>query len=181
MNKTEVFVALLRGINVGGNNKVEMAKLKAVFESLGFTEVKTYINSGNVVFADSKDKPNKEQLIEKAIKQEFGYSVPVVIRTQAAIEMLLNKVPNEWANDANQKTDVMFLWDEVDDPEVVKVIDYNPEFEHILYVPGSVVWNVDREHIKQGSGIKLIGTKPYRKMTARNINTVRKLAELMKF
>lgn len=179
-NKTEVFVALLRGINVGGNAKVEMARLRTVFEDLGATLVSTYINSGNVIFVDSRKEAELVKLIEAAIKKEFGLSVPVIVRSQAEIEALLQKVPKSWVNDTQQKTDVLFLWAEVDKPSVVKGIDYKPEVENVLYVPGAVVWNVDRKHIKPGSGIKLIGTDLYRKMTARNINTVRKLDELMR-
>ncbi|MFT3751872.1 MAG: DUF1697 domain-containing protein [Paludibacter sp.] len=67
-----IYVALLRGINVGGNNKVEMKKLKSTFELLGFTNVVTYINSGNIVFEDiSKEQVVIVNEIEKAIKKDF--------------------------------------------------------------------------------------------------------------
>ncbi len=175
-----IYLALLRGINVGGKAKVEMGRLRKVFEELGCGNVSTYINSGNVIFTDTRSDLELVRVIEAGIAKEFGLSVPVVVRSQAEIEVLLKKVPQEWTNNAEQKTDVLFLWAEVDKPSVVKSIDYKPEVEQIIYVPGAVVWNVDRKHIKQGSGVKLIGTELYRKMTARNINTVRKLAELMR-
>ena len=75
-------VALLRGINVGGKRKLPMPKLIALAKSSGFTEVKSYINSGNIVFAVSKIKP--EQVgprLEKAIEKEFGFKVDVIVRT----------------------------------------------------------------------------------------------------
>lgn len=180
MKNLTIYVALLRGINVGGKAKVEMARLRKTFEDLGCSNVSTYINSGNVIFTDSRTEPELVKLIEAAIKAEFGLSVPVIVRSQGEIETLLQKVSKDWVNNAEQKTDVLFLWAEIDKPSVVEGIDYKPEVEHVLYVPGAVVWNVDRAHIKPGSGVKLIGTELYRKMTARNINTVRKLAELMK-
>lgn len=173
------YVALLRGINVGGKAKVEMARLKTVFENLGFDDVVTYINSGNVIFVDKNKIPDKVQLIEKAIKKEFGFAVPVIIRTQEAIKALLHNIPNSWTNDQQQRTDVLFLWDEVDDPDVMKSIAYKADIETFIYLAGAVVWNVARENVRRGSGPKLIGTELYKHMTVRNINTVRKLDELM--
>ena len=80
-------VALLKGINVGGNRKVPMPKLIALVESAGLTAVKSYINSGNIVFEAAKLKP--EQVctkIEKRIEQGFGFKVEVVVRTASQWE-----------------------------------------------------------------------------------------------
>ena len=75
-------VALLRGINVGGNRKVPMLKLIALAEDSGFTEVKSYINSGNLVFEVGKMKPDQVAAkLEKAIEKEFGFKVDVIVRT----------------------------------------------------------------------------------------------------
>jgi uncharacterized protein (DUF1697 family) len=71
-----VYVALLRGINVGGKNKMEMARLKATFESAGMKDVTTYINSGNVVFTDNRRKPATiNRTLEKAIEADFGFAI----------------------------------------------------------------------------------------------------------
>jgi uncharacterized protein (DUF1697 family) len=76
-------IALLRGINVGGNKKVAMARLREVFtDDLGLTDVKTYVNSGNVVFGGRKTSAAK---IEKAIADAFGFDVTVVTRTRDEI------------------------------------------------------------------------------------------------
>lgn len=171
-------MALLRGINVGGKTKVEMSRLKAVFEDLGFKDVKTYINSGNVIFSASSTPATS--YIEAAIEKEFGFAVPVVLRSLPQIEKLLNGFPESWVNDASMKCDVMFLWPAIDSPEIMKQIPYKPEVEDVLYLPGAVIWRIDRDKVNRGAVLKVIGTDVYRQMTIRNPNTVRKLYELMK-
>jgi uncharacterized protein (DUF1697 family) len=174
------YTALLRGINVGGNNKVEMKLLKILFEKLGFTDVVTYINSGNVVF-ERRGQPTieLEKLIEHAIETEFGFRVRTIVKTARQIEMICKKIPNGWSNDTQQKTDVLFLWPEVNSPNVLQEIEQNPEVDMLLYIEGSVVWHIDRANYKQSKMDKFIGTKIYKNMTARNVNTVRKLNLLM--
>ncbi len=173
-----VFVALLRGINVGGKNRVEMNRLKELFIQLGFNNVQTYINSGNIIFDDKRQITKLNQYISVAIEKEFGFCVPIVLRSSSQIKLLYESVPSEWSNDMRQKTDVMFLWEEIDSPDILEKIVYKPDIENVLYLPGALVWNIGRENISKGSGIKLIKTDLYKHMTARNINTVRKLNEL---
>jgi uncharacterized protein (DUF1697 family) len=170
------YVALLRGINVGGNNKVEMLKLKKVFESLGFEHVSTYINSGNVIF--ETDKKDLEPLIEKTLKKVFGFELRIVIRDAKNIKKLCNDIPKSWLNDTDQRTDVLFLWDEFNSKKSVPLIK-TTEVDTLKYIDGAIVWNVKRKDVTKSGLKKFIGTLLYKNMTARNINTVRKLNELL--
>ncbi len=173
------YVALLRGINVGGNNKVEMPKLKKVFESLGFSDVSTYINTGNVIFStDVSDTREIEQQIEKALKKTFGFEIKIVIRTAKNIKKICKTIPQEWTNDTEQRTDVLFLWEAYDSEKSIDLIT-TTEVDTVTYVDGAIVWNVSRDDYKKSGMQKFIGTKIYKHMTARNINTVRKLEELL--
>ena len=172
------YVALLRGINVGGKTRVEMPRLKAIIEKLGFTSVRTYINSGNVIFA-SETVPNAER-IEAAIEKEFGFKVPVVLRSKDEIATLLKGFPESWVNDDNMKCDVMFLWVAIDTPAIMQQIPYKQEIEDVLYLPGAVIWRIDRDKVTRGAVLKIVGRDVYKQMTVRNPNTVRKLYELMK-
>lgn len=173
------YVALLRGINVGGNTKVEMVKLKACFEQLGFSHVRTYINSGNVVFEANQPEGKLIKLIEKAIKDTFGFDLTVVIRSLAEIKHVVSKIPQEWVNDQVMKTDVIFLRPEIDNKAILQKVSIKPEIETVLYLPGALVWNIDRKNVTRGSGVKLIKSAIYPLMTVRNVNTVRKLNQLM--
>lgn len=175
-----IYVALLRGINVGGNNKVEMKRLKLLFEDLGYKNVSTYINSGNVIFeTDELDLVTDVKTIEDKIVEVFGVKSPVVIRSKIQIQELCNKIPDTWLNNTEQKTDVMFLFQGSDYPEIIGELKHNPEVENLIYLPGSLVWNIDRKNYNQGQVPKFVGSKLYTQITARNINTVKKLLVLM--
>lgn len=177
MNK---YVALLRGINVGGNNKIAMANLKACFESLGFKNVSTYINSGNVMF-DTKVQDTKTIIsdIERAIRKTFKLDIRIVLRTRENILKVCKKIPDAWMNDKEYKTDVMFLWDEYRDEKTLELLSTNAEIDSLLYVDGAIIWHLKKKDYSKSGMRKLIGTDVYKQMTVRNINTVRKLATLM--
>lgn len=174
------YVALLRGLNVGGKARVEMPRLKAVFEGVGCADVLTYINSGNVVFSDPRKPKVLVNVLEAAIEQAFGFRVPIVLRTDSQIAEICNAIPADWTNDVEQKTDVLFLWNEIDNPGILKQIANDPELERVLFVAGALVWNVARENVTRGNGMKLVKSDFYQLMTVRNINTVRKLNELLR-
>lgn len=92
-----IYVALLRGINVGGKNKVDMKRLKATFENLGFSSVVTYINSGNVIFeAASKEQTERVNEIEKALEQAFQIAIKVIIRDISSMVTLCQQLPADW-------------------------------------------------------------------------------------
>lgn len=87
-------ISLLRGINVGGNKKIRMAELKSLYESLGFSNVTTYVQSGNVVFdADSTDAVELITRIEAAIAERFGFDVTVLLRTADDLRRILDNNP----------------------------------------------------------------------------------------
>lgn len=191
-----VYVALLRGINVGGNNKVDMKRLKLAFEQAGMQQVVTYINSGNIVFSWTEGAPGGESfsgelqqeqehkhrlalLLEDVILREFSLPIRVVIRSLPDIRGVIRALPETWANDDTMKGDVMFLWAEEDGPEVLDKLTIKPEIDRVIYVPGAVLWSVNREHATRSGIQKLIGTKLYGLMTVRNVNTARKIHQLM--
>lgn len=174
-----IYVALLRGINVGGNNKVEMKKLKATFERLGFTNVVTYINSGNIIFEEStKAKNTIVAEIERTIKQDFQLEIKVLIRDLENIEAICRELPASWVKNEVMRTDVMFLWEEFDTPDVVALLPVNPA-DNVKYSSGAVLWNVAGKDYSKSGMAKLMGTALYKNMTVRNVNTVRKIHQIM--
>lgn len=170
------YVALLRGINVGGNAKVDMKTLKIVFEKCGLNNVKTYINSGNILFQDTNHSvAEMEKKLETAIEKEFGFVVKVLLRTAPQIHAVIQGLPKTWTNDTEQKCDVIFLWEEINSKNVLKLLPPAAEFETLRYVPGAVLWRIDRNMITKSKLLRIVGTKIYKQMTIRNCNTVRKL------
>lgn len=174
------FVALLRGINVGGGNRVEMGKLRAAFEGLGFGEVKTYINSGNVIFkAAEKDAARLAARIEKAIRKDFGLDIKAVVLSRSSFKKIHDAAEDAWTNGGDLKTDVMFLWPEADRKSVLGELKVNPGVDTVRYVRGAVLWHIRRKDFSKSGMSKLVGTALYRQMTIRNVNTLRKLGILM--
>ena len=174
------YVALLRGINVGGNALVSMKDLKSCFEKLGLQDVRTYINSGNIIFSDVRTSvPALTAHIESGIRKHCRMEIRVVVKSKDDMARICKELPAHWVTDKTMRTDVMFLWDDVDKPEVIAQIAINPAVDHLLHVKGAVIWNVDRKDDGQSKGPKIIGTRLYKNMTARNANTTRKLLALM--
>ena len=172
-------MGLLRGINVGGKNKVEMARLRDTFERLGSSDVRTYINTGNVIFDHDQPDADLAPRLEAVIAEDFGIDIRVLLRDREAMTTLGDALPPTWANDSTMKCDVMFLWDEVDSPDVVDRLAIREDIDDVFYVPGALIWRVDRDLVTRSGMMKLVGTNLYKAMTVRNVNTVRKLVELM--
>lgn len=168
-------VALLRGVNVGPTTKVAMADLRGCFEELGFSEIKTYVNSGNVVFSGRKASLAK---VEKAIAAVAGWDVPVVLRTQDELNEILEANPlGDVANNASWY--LVSFGDAKLDPK--KAADLDPDGlapeafairgrEAYLWLPNGV----QRSPLAKAVNEKRFGVR----LTARNWRTVEKLAAL---
>ena len=174
------YVALLRGINVGGNNKINMAELKTAFEVAGFKNVTTYINSGNVLFTDTAHSAAELILrLESTILKQFGLNVKVLLRDLTNIKLVVDQLPASWKNDTTTKCDVMFLWEEYDSPTVLDSMKINPQMEDVKYIAGAILWRIDRENLAKSNVPKIIGTKLAKNITARNCNSVRAMYQIM--
>jgi uncharacterized protein (DUF1697 family) len=174
------FVALLRGINVGGNNKVDMKALKSAFTDAGMTSVSTYINSGNVIF--SSRMRNQERLaarLEAAIAQAFGFDIRVLVRSHDNLREVLAALPDDWVTDTEMRCDVLFLWQEVDSPAVLDDVTPKAGIDDVRYAPGALIWRVDRDKVTRSGLSKMVGSPLYKQTTIRNSNTARKLLALM--
>lgn len=177
------YVALLRGVNVGGNHRVPKAQFQAVLESLGFYDVVIYINSGNAIFV--ADIPPTRHEVQTALEAQFGFEIPTLVLSAEKIRAIAEAIPADWTNDppkpdkSGQKSDVLYLFDEANTPEVLQKLGYRPEIETMLYVDGAVLANVTRLNQSRYSLLKTVGTPLYKQMTVRNILTARKLAQLV--
>ena len=127
-------VALLRGINVGGKHKVPMKDLAALFEAAGFTDVKTYIQSGNVVFFGPSGQADA---LAARIEERFGFPVPIVLRTAADLARIVRDSPFEDREDA--ALHVMFLAGDPD-PKGVAGLDPNRSAPDVFAVIGREIY-----------------------------------------
>jgi uncharacterized protein (DUF1697 family) len=170
------FVALLRGINAGKSRWVEMKKLKMIFESLGYVNVSTYINSGNIIFESSKSKTTIQREIESNFIKEFDFEIPTLIKTSNEMRKIADAIPDEWQNDSNQRTDVAYLFKKADSKKILNDLPVNRKYIDVRYIKGAIFWNMDRENRNKSRLGKLIGQNLYQLMTVRNVNTARFLA-----
>lgn len=169
------------GINVGGKNKIDMKKLKKCFEDIGMRKVTTYINSGNVIFEDTDHtKGEIAVLLEEAIYKDFSLDIKVLIRSIDDFDLIMKVLPDQWKNDDDMKCDVMFLWEEIDKEILINELNIKHGIDTLMYVPGALLWSVDRKNLTKSGLMKLAASTIYKKMTIRNVNTTRKIYEIMK-
>jgi uncharacterized protein (DUF1697 family) len=174
-----VYVAFLRGINVGGRGMVSMAAIKEALVALGLSEVRTYINSGNVIFSTrASDAQRLMARIEKGLEQHTGMAIKVLVMDHKSLKRMIDAIPRNWVDDKTMRTYVLLLWKELDDRSILDRLPTKPGVDELKYLPGAVVWRVDRENVGKSQMNRIVGTPMYKKITIRSANTMRKLNEL---
>jgi uncharacterized protein (DUF1697 family) len=177
----KIFVALLRGVNVGGKNMIRMSSLKVSFERMGFGDVATYINSGNVIFKTQEGNARKlERSIEGMLSSEHALECKVVVRSLSEMADLVKSLPETWGGDGSWKYNVIFLRHSIDSENVLGGLKPESDIEQIVYRPGTLLWSARISDLSRTSMHRLPGQKLFQEMTVRNTNTTRKLYELMK-
>ncbi len=175
------YVALLRGINVGGNNIIPMKALVATFEGLKLANVSTFIASGNVLFeSPERDARALEKRIEKALSKAFDYDATVVVKSKAEMDRIVDGLPTSWKRvDAKRKYNVVFLRHEIDDATILDGLAPKPGIEEVAYGPGAIYWSAKTSDLARTSMVKLSSKAIYKHVTVRNLNTTKKIHELL--
>lgn len=177
--KATTYVAFLRGINVGAHNRMKMAALRRMFAELGFENVTTYIQSGNVIFeSTATDTDVLRETIEKEIERTFGYDVTVMIRTRDELQDIVGSNPFAPADgDENSKRYVTFLREAPSEEQTETLLSAQNDAETFA-VSGSVVYTQIRtDKHKRGRFID-VGKQLGIPATRRNWQVVTKVFEL---
>ena len=180
MKELTIYVAFLRGINVGGRNNITMTDLKACFEELGYSDVRTYINSGNIVFKAASNPRALESAIEKALDQRLSLPVRAIVRTVDEIKQTIQAFPESWQTEGELKCDVIFLGRSIDTPKILEKVDFRPEIEALVYEPGVLFWSIGSKDFGKSRFVKVNQMDIYQDMTVRSPGTVRKIYDLMR-
>ncbi|MCC6329116.1 MAG: DUF1697 domain-containing protein [Acidobacteria bacterium] len=191
------YIALLRGINVGGNTMIKMEELRKTFEALGFANVKTYINSGNLAFDVKMRKPAQSTgetgssvdvsceleaelttQIESAIAKDFEKQIPVMVREQADIKRILASNPFDGQFESHKEMHVLFLKEEMPKEKRDQLLDAAPIGERFEAVGREIYC-----HLPMGVADSLLGKSFIEKklklaVTGRNWRTIEKLSVL---
>lgn len=175
------YIALLRGINVGGKNKVPMNELRQCFESLGFKDVSTYINSGNVIFeSDESDEAKLVRLCESAIEKQFRFKVVVAVIAARELIDSMNHAPSWWGLDDEQKHNAIIVIAPMTAKEVMdEVGEAKPEYEKVTASGRIIFWTAQLRTFSRTRYASIVSTKAYQSVTIRNANTTKKLLELV--
>jgi uncharacterized protein (DUF1697 family) len=176
-----VYVALLRGINVGGNNLIRMPDLKACFEASGFRDVSTYIQSGNVLFAARRSNQLVlARQIESALSARFAYQSRVVVRSLEQMTAIVTEAPAGFGKrPAAYRYDVIFLKEPLTAAEALNSVTAKAGVDRVLAGDGVLYVSRLISKATQSHLSRIVGTPAYRNMTIRNWNTTSKLVELM--
>ncbi len=178
---SNLFVALLRGVNVGGNNMISMSSLKKSFEGMGFSDVVTYINSGNIILKSKEANARKlEKKIEQMLSKEYQLESRVVLRSFAEMETIVESLPRTWTGDSRWRYNVIFLRRPIDSEDILRELEVKKDIEEVAYCPGALFWSAQVSDLTRTNMLKFSSRKMYQDMTIRNLNTTRKLYELMK-
>jgi uncharacterized protein (DUF1697 family) len=174
------YVALLRGINVGGRSPIKMGALKECLEQEGFESVATYIQSGNVVFAAGKSTDAKlTDQIERALSTTFGFDVPIVLQSSAQLRTVLAEAPASWRRRNDLRRNIAFLKRPLTSRQALGDVEVKEGVDDVSAGKGVLYMSTVMRSLGSSRLTKLIAKKIYRQMTIRSYNTCQKILALM--
>jgi len=176
--KSQDHVALLRGINVGGKNRIPMADLRESFTEHGLDQVATYIASGNVLFASKKERATLEREIETMLEDRFGISIVTVVRSHGELRDVVGKAPTGFGGD-DHHSDIIFLKDPLTPADAMGVVELREGVDQAWLGKGVIYFARLSARRTQSKMSKIVGTPEYQKMTIRSWSTTTKLLGLL--
>jgi len=173
------YLALLRGINVGGKNLVKMADLREAVETMGHAEVSTYIQSGNVLFrAPRQKRAELAERIESELSRRFAMELKVVLLTHAQLRRVVGDAPRGFGADTH-KCDVLFLRSPLTVRKAMAVAETRDGIDGAWTGPGVLYYSRLAEKASGSRLSKIVARPEYQNMTIRSWSTTTKLLALM--
>ena len=175
-----LYVALLRGINVGGKNLIKMTDLRTCFEDGGYEEVATYIQSGNVLFGSREKQASLTRRIEKMLAARFAYQASVVVRSEPQLQQIVQRAPKGFgAQPAKYRYDVLFLKDSLQASAAIESVPTKPGVDQAHAGSGVLYFSRLISKASQSRLSRIVSLPIYRELTIRNWNTTTKLLAMM--
>jgi uncharacterized protein (DUF1697 family) len=175
------YIALLRGINVGGNNKIDMKELAAAFAQAGFFDVHTYINSGNVIFLSEMDAAAAQSACEDLIAERFGLSIAVAVLAAEDLTDALAHAPDWWGKTPDTKHSAIFVIPPAKAEDILAEMgEIKPEYERITHHGNLIFWSAPLKTFSRTQYSSSPKRTTYQKVTIRNHTTAYKLADIVK-
>jgi uncharacterized protein (DUF1697 family) len=169
------YLTLLRGINVGGKNKVPMAELRETFEEAGFAEVGTYINSGNVFFrAPRQKRAELAAEIESELSKRFGFELKVVVVSEAELRAVIAAAPRGFGAETDL-CDVLFIRKPLTAKKLLAAVELKEGIDEAWDGAGVVYFSRLKEKASSSRLSKLVGRPEYKDVTIRSWTSTNKL------
>ena len=174
------YITLLRGVNVGGKNIISMPLLKEAMERSGFSNVSTYINSGNIIFpSNQKNILLLQKKCRKVIFETFLLDIPVAIISAADLSEALNNAPIWWDKDKEKKHNAFVVIPPAKVDSIISLVgEIKPEYEKAAHYGQIIFWTAALKTFSRTAWSKFISKPGYNDITVRNANTIKKLAQL---
>ena len=178
--RTTQYVALLRGINVGGRNLVAMADLREAFEADGYQAVSTYIQSGNVLFESDAPRRSLEDDIEAMLERRLGVPLLVVVRSHPQLRNVVDSAPDGFGSEPDTyHSDVIFLKAGLSARQAMRVVELRQGVDQAWPGTGVLYFARLSERRAQSRMSRIVGTPEYQRMTIRSWKTTTKLLSLL--
>lgn len=178
------YIVLLRGINISGKNKIPMGELKKVLEENQYTNVSTYLNSGNVILESNiKNEEAIMKDIHEIIKVKFNLEIPVFVMDESYLESILSNSPEWWGTSNKEIYDnLIFIIPPIKFEDVYNAIgEPKEELEKIKEYNNSIFWSYDLKNYRKSNWwVKTASVDIKDKITIRTANTMKKILELCK-
>jgi uncharacterized protein (DUF1697 family) len=172
----KTYIALIRGINVSGLKKILMADLRVLLEKSGLQNVKTYIQSGNVIFTSSEKKEVLSNLISEAILKQYGWEVPVLVFTSSELKLIFDNCP--FSEEKKEKSYFILLESKPTTKTILETSKLSTPKEEFVITNVCIYIYYDLGAGKAKLGTNFFERKLKVKATARNYRTMKKLLEL---
>ena len=176
------YILLLRGINVGGKNKVSMTDLKALLDNAGFENLDSYINSGNLFFSIAESREICISKIRQVLEKNYDFSIPFALLTKEEYLEEKAELPDWWKEEPARR-DVLFFSCDMDKSVILNFLEKSTFYKEIVYVgKQAVFWGKmdEAEYLKTTYHKKLMKQDFYKQITIRNGNTFDKIAEILR-
>lgn len=174
------YVALLRGINVGGKNPVPMHDLRGAFEDAGYRAVATYIQSGNVLFETAAPRPTLEDDLEAMVEDRFGISSMIVVRSHAQLKRVIEQAPEGFgASPDTYHSDVAFLKPPLTSRQAMRVVETRDGVDQAWPGRGVLYFARLSERRTQSRMNRMMSTPEYKQMTIRSWATTTRLLSML--
>jgi uncharacterized protein (DUF1697 family) len=176
------YLALLRGINVGGGNIIKMPELKACFEASKMENVATYIQSGNVLFETAEtDTVKLVRTLERALSKTFSpYQARIVLCSHAKLRQIVQKAPKDFGSQPQKyRYNVIYLKEKLTASEAMKSVSIRPGVDAAFIGPDVLYFSILTARASQSHITRIIALPIYQDMTIRNWNTTTKILALM--